>query len=190
MAYLSAAQLEKLGFRKLGKEVRISDKASIYNPELIDIGDYTRIDDFCVISGRVTFGKYNHITPMCLVAGGEPGIIFDDFCTLAYGVKIFSQSDDYSGATLTNSLIPKKFKNEKFDEVKVGRHVIIGAGATVFPGVVLAEGCSVGAMALVTKSTLAWGVYAGVPAKRVKERKRDLLVLEQQFLDENNDYSV
>jgi len=184
MAYLSTAQLEKLGFRKLGKEVRISDKASIYNPELIELGDYTRIDDFCVVSGRVTFGKYNHITPMCLVAGGEPGIEFADFCTLAYGVKIFAQSDDYSGATLTNSLIPKKYKDEKFAKVQLERHVIVGAGATIMPGTTIKEGCSIGAMALVTKSTDPWGIYVGVPAVRVKERKQDLLDLEKKFLGE------
>ncbi len=184
MAYLSATQLNELGFKKLGKEVKISDKASIYNPEMMELGDFTRIDDFCVISGRVIFGKYNHITPMCLVAGGEPGIEFADFCTLAYGVKIFAQSDDYSGATLTNSLVPKKFKNEKFAKVILERHVIVGAGAVVMPGVTITEGCSVGAMALLTKSTEPWGIYAGAPAVRVKERKQDLLDLEKQFLGE------
>lgn len=184
MAYLSASQLGKLGFRKLGKEVKISDKASIYNPELIELGDFTRIDDFCVVSGRVIFGKYNHITPMCLVAGGEPGIEFADFCTLAYGVKVFAQSDDYSGATLTNSLIPKKYKDEKFAKVQLERHVIVGAGATIMPGTTIREGCSIGAMALVTKSTDPWGIYVGVPAVRVKERKQDLLDLEKKFLGE------
>ncbi|UWF47686.1 acyltransferase [Pseudomonas sp. N3-W] len=184
MAYLSAARLSELGFKKLGKDVRISDKASIYNPELIELGDYTRIDDFCVVSGRVIFGKYNHITPMCLVAGGVPGIKFSDFCTLAYGVKVFAQSDDYSGATLTNSLIPKKYKDEKFAEVKFERHVIVGAGSTIMPGVTIREGCSIGAMTLVAKSTDPWGIYVGVPALRVKERKQDLLELEKKFLDE------
>lgn len=184
MAYLNAEQLNDLGFKKLGKEVRISDKASIYNPELMELGDYTRIDDFCVVSGRITFGKYNHITPMCLVAGGEPGIEFSDFCTLAYGVKVFAQSDDYSGETLTNSLIPKKYKNETFARVKLERHVIVGAGATIMPGVIIKEGCSIGAMALVTKSTDPWGIYVGVPAVRVKERKRDLLDLEKKFQEE------
>ncbi|CAI8777017.1 acyltransferase [Pseudomonas brassicacearum] len=184
MAYLSEAQLSELGFRKLGTNIKISDKASIYNPECIELGDYTRIDDFCVVSGRVIFGKYNHITPMCLIAGGEPGIEFADFCTLAYGVKIFSQSDDYSGATLTNSLIPKKYKDELFAKVTLERHVIVGAGATVMPGVTIKEGCSIGAMALVTKSTDPWGIYAGIPAVRMKERKQGLLDLEKQFLDE------
>lgn len=184
MAYLTDIQLEEAGFKKLGKEVKISDKASIYNADQIEIGDYSRIDDFCVVSGSVKIGKYNHITPMCLVAGGTPGIVFEDFCTLAYGVKVFSQSDDYSGETLTNSLVPKKFKNEKFASVHLQRHVIVGAGSIIFPGVTISEGCSIGAMALVTKSTESWGIYAGIPAKRVRDRKKDLLELEIKFLNE------
>lgn len=190
MAYLSNEQLAQVGFKKLGKDVKVSDRASIYNADQIEIGDFSRIDDFCVISGNIKFGRFNHITPMCLIAGGTPGIVFEDFCTLAYGVKIFSQSDDYSGETLTNSLIPKKFKNELFSAVHVHKHVIVGAGAVIFPGVILAEGCAVGAMALVTKPTDAWGVYAGIPARRVKERKKDLLQLEKEFYGEFNESSL
>jgi acetyltransferase-like isoleucine patch superfamily enzyme len=50
------------------------------------------------------------------------------------------------------------------------------------PGVVLSEGTSVGAMSLVLKSTEPWGVYVGNPAKRLKDRKRDLLELEKEYL--------
>jgi galactoside O-acetyltransferase len=39
-------------------------------------------------------------------------------------------------------------------------------------------------MALVTRSTEAWGIYAGVPAKLIKQRKKDLLKLEVEFLSE------
>lgn len=184
MAYLTDSQLAEAGFRKLGKHVKISDKACIYNADRIEIGDYSRIDDFCVISGNVRLGKYNHITPMCLIAGGVPGVFLEDFCTLAYGVKVFSQSDDYSGHTMTNSLVSKKFKNETFAAVHLGKHVIIGASAVVFPGVTVAEGCAIGAMALVTKSTAPWGVYAGIPARRVKDRERRILELEPLFLEE------
>ena len=184
MAYLTQSQLDALGFKALGKNVKISDKAAIYNPEQIAIGDNSRIDDFCIVSGKVSIGRFCHITPMCLVAGGTPGIALDDFSTLAYGVKIFSQSDDYSGETMVNSLIPKKFKKELFAPVSLGRQTVVGAGAIIMPGVILAEGCSVGTMALLTKSTQPWGIYAGIPAKRLKERKRDLLQLEQQFLRE------
>lgn len=190
MAYLTENQLGLMGFKSLGENVKISDKASIYNPETIAIGNNSRIDDFCIVSGNVQIGDYCHITPMCLIAGGVPGIYMDDFCTLAYAVKIFSQSDDYSGETLTNSLIPKQYKNEKFSAVFLRRHVIIGTGSVVFPGVEVAEGCSVGAMTLVSKSTEPWGVYVGNPARRVKERKKDLLELEKKFLEEIKNDSV
>jgi len=190
MAYLTQDQLEKMGFKFLGDNVKISDKASIYNPETIEIGDNSRIDDFCIISGVVKIGKYNHITPMCLIAGGEKGVFLDDFCTLAYGVKIFSQSDDYSGSTMVNSLIPKKFKKESFDTVKLEKQVIVGANSILMPGIVIKEGCSIGAMSLLNKSTEKWGIYVGIPAKRIKERKQDLLKLEEEFLKEENNDSI
>jgi acetyltransferase-like isoleucine patch superfamily enzyme len=184
MAYLTVEKLKSLGFKKIGKNVKVSDKASIYNPELISIDDYSRIDDFCVVSGKVDIGKYVHITPMCLIAGGEPGVYLSDFCTLAYGVKIFAQSDDYSGGTMVNSLVNSRFKSETFAKVSLLKHVVIGANSVVLPGVTIAEGCSAGAMSLFNKSTDAWGIYVGSPAKRIKERKKDLLELEKQFLEE------
>lgn len=187
MAYLTKEILLDMGFKAVGKNVKVSDKASIYNPETIELGDHSRIDDFCVVSGEVTIGKYCHITPMCLIAGGSPGISLSDFCTLAYGVKIFAQSDDYSGETMVNSLVPKQFKNEYCAAVLLEKQVIIGAGSIVFPGVTIQEGCSIGALTLVNKSTQPWGIYAGNPARRIKDRKKDLLELEAQFLKGQNE---
>lgn len=190
MPYLTEMQLVQMGFRSLGRNVKISDKAAIYNVDQIDIGDNSRIDDFCVISGRVQIGSYVHVAPLCLLAGGTEGITLDDFSGLAYNVQVFSQSDDYSGRTLTNPTVDKKYKGETKAPVRIGRHVIIGAASIVFPGVILAEGCSVGAMSLIHKSTTPWGIYVGNPARRIRERKKDLLVLEAQFLKEQNRDSV
>ena len=99
MAYLTNEELKLMGLKSVGKGVKVSKKASIYNPECLVLGDFSRIDDFCVISGNVYIGRFVHITPMCLIAGGIEGVFLEDFCTLAYGVKVFSQSDDYSGST-------------------------------------------------------------------------------------------
>ncbi len=183
MAYYTENQLKDLGFKSIGKNVKISDKATIYNFDQIEIGDNSRIDDFCVVSGKIKIGRNVHITPMCLVAGGEKGIIFEDFTTIAYGVKVFTQSDDYSGKTMTNSTIPKKYKNEYKSEVILNKYSIVGAGSIIMPGVVLAKGTSVGAMSLVLKSTEPWGIYVGNPAKRLKDRQKDLLELEKQYLE-------
>lgn len=185
MTYYGENQLALMGFRHIGKNVKISDKSCIYNADQIDIGDNSRIDDFCIISGNVKIGRYVHLAPMCILAGGEKGVQMDDFSGLAYHVQIFSQSDDYTGRSMTNPTVSAKFKQELKKPVYLGRHVIVGAGSIVFPGVEIAEGCSIGAMTLVNKSTKAWGVYFGNPARRIKERSKDLLVLEKQFLSEN-----
>ena len=183
MAFLSQEKLESMGFKYIGRNVRISDKAAIYNADQIEIGDHSRIDDFCVVSGKVKIGRNVHIAVFCNIAGGTEGITFDDFAGIAYRCDIFSQSDDYTGRTLTNPTVPGDYKREAKKAIHIGRHCIIGTGSMVFPGVKLADGCSVGAMSMVTKTTEPWGVYFGVPAKRLKERKRDLLTLELEYLN-------
>ena len=182
MAFLSEDQIRGMGFKRVGRHVRISDKASIYNPEQIEIGDYSRIDDFCVVSGKVTIGRNVHLAVFCNVAGGTEGVVLEDFSGLAYGCHVFSQSDDYTGRSMTNPTVPSQYKSEIKRLVTIGRHCILGANSLVFPGVHMAEGCSLGAMSMLTKSTQPWSIYFGVPAKRIKSRKKDLLELERAYL--------
>ena len=150
MPFLTQDVLRSMGFRHLGRDVKISDKASIHNADQIEIGDRSRIDDFCVLSGRLTIGRNVHVAVFCNLAGGTEGIRLEDFAGLAYGVHVFSQSDDYSGATMTNPTVPRQYKNETRKAVVIGRHCIVGAKSIVLPGVTLAEGSSVGAMSMVT----------------------------------------
>ncbi|MEL6675255.1 MAG: acyltransferase [Bacteroidota bacterium] len=184
MAFMTPAQLEKMGFKSLGKDVLISDKASIYNADQIEIGDYSRIDDFCLVSGKVRIGRNVHFAAFSNVAGGEKGIVFEDFSGLAYGCMVFTQSDDYSGKSLTNPTVPDRYKMETKAAVHIGRHVILGTYTVVFPGVQMATGSASGAQALITKSTEPWSIYFGSPARRIKARQKDLLDLEAKYLQE------
>lgn len=182
MAFLSDEEINKIPFKHLGKGVLISEKASIYTPELMEIGDYSRIDDFCVLSGRIAIGRNVHIAVFCNVAGGSEGVFIGDFSGLSYNCQVFSQSDDYSGKTLTNPTVPIKYKAETRRSIRIGRHCIIGTSSIIFPGVSLADGTAVGAASVVRKSTDEWSIYIGNPAKRVKARSKDLLLLEVEFL--------
>lgn len=184
MGYLERKELEALGFKRLGRDVKISSKASIHDASRIEIGDRVRIDDFCVLSGRVVIGRNVHIAVFCNVAGGTEGVEFDDFAGLAYGCHVFSQSDDYSGASMTNTTVPARFKRETKARVHIGRHCLVGTQSVVMPGVRLAEGCAVGAMSLIHKSTLPWSVYAGIPARKIGARRQDLLQMERAYLDD------
>jgi acetyltransferase-like isoleucine patch superfamily enzyme len=182
MAYMSEEELAAIGLKSVGVNVRISKLAALNNPESLEIGDNSRIDDFCVISGKVRIGRNVHVAVFCNVAGGVEGVRLDDFSGLAYGCHVFSESDDYSGKTMTNPTVPSVYKKGVRQAVHIGRHVIIGTSSLVFPGVTVAEGCSVGAMSMVTKSTEPWSIYFGCPAKKLKSRSRELLDLEAQYL--------
>ena len=186
MGYLSRESLQAMGFARLGSNVKISDKAAIYGASEMVIGDNSRIDDFCVVSGKLSLGRNVYIGPGGLIAGGSPGIVFEDFATLAYHVQVFTQSDDYSGQTMTNSTVPSRVKSEIKARVRIGRHSILGAGSIVMPSVSLAEGTALGAMTLVLRSTEPWGIYVGRPAKRLRDRDRGLLKLEAEYLAEES----
>lgn len=185
MAYLSEEALQKMGFAVLGRNVRISDRAAIHGASEMQIGDHSRIDDFCVISGHVVIGRNVHIAPFCLVAGGAPGVVLEDFVGLAYRVSVFAQSDDYSGETMTNPTVSARFKREIRAAVRLGRHAIVGAGSIIGPGVDLAEGTAVGAASLVLRSSTPWTIIAGIPARVLKNRHRELLALEAKYLQDD-----
>ncbi|MGQ9646092.1 MAG: acyltransferase, partial [Thermodesulfobacteriota bacterium] len=96
---------------------------------------------------------------------------------------VYSVSDDYSGESLTNPTIPDKYKKLHRGLVTLERHVIIGSGVTIMPGVTVGEGAAVGANSVVTKDCDPWAIYAGTPVRKIKERSRNLLRVEQDFLD-------
>jgi putative colanic acid biosynthesis acetyltransferase WcaF len=56
--------------------------------------------------------------------------------------------------------------------MNIGAYAWICARATVGPGVNVGEGAVLGLGSVATKDLEPWGVYAGVPATRRKERKR------------------
>ncbi|RKJ89864.1 acyltransferase [Aeromonas veronii] len=184
MAYLTDAQLAAMGFASLGGNVLISDKASIYGANRIRIGNNVRIDDFCVLSageGGIEIGSYVHIAVFALLIGAGK-ITISDFAGISSRVSIYSSNDDYSGRYLTNPTVPSQYTNVTHKEVTLGRHVIIGSGSVVLPGVTLHDGVAIGSLSMITKDCEAFGVYLGAPAKKIKNRKRDLLGFEEHLL--------
>jgi dTDP-4-amino-4,6-dideoxy-D-glucose acyltransferase len=188
MGILSREALERMGFAGLGANLQISDRASFYGIARISLGDHVRIDDFCVISagaGGVVIGQHVHIAVYSALIGAGR-ISLGDFANISSRVSVYSSSDDYSGASMTNPTVPDEYKLAHHADVAVGRHVVVGSGSVILPGVTLGDGVAVGALSLVKDHCTAFGIYAGNPARRIRERKRDLLVLEQRFLAERD----
>ncbi|MFB0770117.1 hypothetical protein ACEU5N_20930, partial [Aeromonas salmonicida] len=96
-------------------------------------------------------------------------------------VSIYSSNDDYSGSFMTNPMVPEKFTNVNHADVFLGPHVIVGSGSIILPDTILDEGVAIGALSLVNMSCESFGIYAGVPIKKIANRKRDLLKIEMQL---------
>lgn len=179
-SFYSEEELSLLGLGQYGKDVRISRKASLYNPQKLRIGDHVRIDDFCILSGEITLGSYIHISAYTAVYGAQ-GVVMDDFSGLSPRVTLFSAMDDFSGDYLINPMVDSGFTNVQGGKIHIGKYVQIGAGSIVFPRIEIAEGSVVGALSLVNRSLPAWGIYGGIPARFLKERRKGLLTLAEQI---------
>jgi acetyltransferase-like isoleucine patch superfamily enzyme len=80
---------------------------------------------------------------------------------------------------MTNPCLPNSLTNTIHKDVIIGKHVVIGSNSVVLPGVTLVDGCSVGAMSLVNKSVDGPYIMAGIPIRKIKDRKSNIFDLEK-----------
>lgn len=178
IGYYSEEELQELGFGAIGRNVKISKTSTIYNRANVFIGDDVRIDNFCTLaisgSGKLRIGSHVQISAYSFINGLED-VTLHDFVTFAPGVKLFSTSDDYSGQTLTNATIPVKYLGSVSGPIILEKHVIVGVESSIMPGLTLRVGTAVAGHSFVNKSTEEFSIVGGVPAKFIKQRKRDCL---------------
>ncbi|MDE6006703.1 MAG: acyltransferase [Muribaculaceae bacterium] len=173
-SFYSQSELEILGFQSVGNNVKISRKASFYDITRIRIGHNVRIDDFCILSGQITLGDNIHISAYSALYGAK-GIEIHDYSGLSPRSTIFSAMDDFSGEYLIGPIHSPETINVTGGKVVIERYCQIGAGSIIFPNLKIGEGSVVGSMSLVNKSLEPWGIFAGIPVRLLKERKKNLL---------------
>jgi len=181
-SFYTPDELRELGLKQYGEKVLISKKCSLYSAEKISIGNNVRIDDFCVLSGKIKMHDYIHIAAGVFLFAGNAGITIESFCGLSSRVVVYAVSDDYFGDALTNPTIPDEYRSVTESPVLFKKHSIVGTASVILPGVTVEEGCSIGALSLVNKSTKAWTINTGVPCKKIAPKAKTVLELEKKFL--------
>lgn len=176
-SFYTEKELPSLGLKSYGNNVLISRHARIYSPEKISIGNNVRIDDFCILSGYITLGSHIHIAAYCALYGSNFGIIMEDYTGLSARATIYAAMDDFSGDYLIGPVHDDKNTNVTGGSVKICAYAQIGYGGVIFPNVCIGEGVVLGAMSMAKQSLESWGIYVGVPAKRIKERSKKMLTL-------------
>ena len=182
--YFHSEELKVMGFKYIGNNVKIAKNCNIIGLENIDIKNNVRIDGGVTIAcahGNLNIGDFIHIASNCHLSCSG-GITLNSFSGLSQGVRIYSSTDDYSGKSLTNPTIPSNYLKTITKPVNIGKHVIIGSGSVILPGVSIGIGSSVGALSLVTKSLNEWGIYFGMPVKKLKNRNKSLLEEEKKLM--------
>ena len=174
-SFYTPEELAQLGLKSYGENVRISRYAQIYSPEKISIGDNVRIDDFCILSGNITIGSHIHIAAYCALYGADYGIIMEDYTGLSARATIYAAMDDFSGDYLIGPIHEDKSINVTGGLVQICKYAQIGSGGLVFPSVCVGVGGVLVVMSMVKQSLEPWNIYAGIPAKKIKQRNERLL---------------
>lgn len=164
----------RFAFASVGEDVQIFSRAHIVSPEVISIGDSVIIDDFVFLTGgaETRIGSFVHLASFSSFLGGGR-LWIEDHAGVSSGSRIYTGTDDFLGESLTGPTIPDELRHPIRSSVRIGRHAIVGANCVVLPGVTIGEGCTVGALSLVSRDCEPWTVYAGSPARPIKARRRD-----------------
>lgn len=82
-SFYTRYDLNQLALASFGENVLISRKVSIYGAEKINIGDNVQIDDFCILSGKITIGNFIHIAAYTALYGGNKGVVIQNFASIS-----------------------------------------------------------------------------------------------------------
>lgn len=170
-------------FKSLGHDVMIHERVTLVGIENISIGSHVRIDPEVVLlaTGPLTIGCYVQIGTGVFIAA-KAGFEMKNFSNIAHGARIYTINDDYSGEHLMGPTLPAELYRLGGGAVLMQEYSIVATGAIVMPGVTLAEGSVLGALSMINRSTEPWTMYGGVPAKPIKERRRDMIRKGQELL--------
>ena len=143
----------KASFGKCGKHVKIGKCSDIKPAKNIQIGNYSEIGPqavFWTTRAKIIIGDH-------VIFGPRTTIITGDHPTNVVGKCIADIKDEDKTPNLDQNVV-------------IGNDVWIGCNVTILKGVQIADGCVIAAGSVLTKSTEPYSIYAGVPARKIKDR--------------------
>ncbi|RBL93803.1 glycosyltransferase [Chitinophaga flava] len=130
----------------------------------IHMGKGTSIHMNCFLCGtNITIAENTTINRKCFL-DGRGQLSIGNKVSISPEVQIITGDHDYNSPSFA-------FRSQ---DVRIDDYVWVGTRAMILPGVHIGEGAVVCAGAVVTKDVEAFAVVAGIPAKKIKERSRNL----------------
>lgn len=170
--------MRKLSYRIQGMQIGSSVLLSkIYTtwPNQVFIGNGCKIEHgiYFKFSGVWKEGKAIQIGNGTFIGNGcefniHQGIQIGNDCLIASGCKFI---DHNHGIKAGEPIRFQKVHQQKEDEIRIGNDVWLGYNVLVLRGIHISDGAVVAAGSVVTKSIASNEIWAGVPAKKIGERK-------------------
>lgn len=136
-----------------------------------EIGDNTKIWQFCVVLPEAVIGNDCNICAQCFI---ENKVKIGNRVTIKNGVQLWDgitlEDGVFIGPNVTfcNDRHPKSGNKEfNLEPITIENGVSIGANATILPGVKIGSGAMIGAGAVVTKDVATGKTVVGNPAKEI-----------------------
>lgn len=121
------------------------------------------IQAHCIIlSPLFHIGKHSFVNRRCLIDNGQAMVTIGNNCAIACDVKFLTTNHDFSD---TNRRAGKVYGKE----IIIEDGCWIGAGATILPGTHIYQGVVIAAGSVVRGEIESNSIYAGIPAKKIKE---------------------
>ncbi|WP_419823441.1 CatB-related O-acetyltransferase [Anoxybacterium hadale] len=158
-------------------------KSVISNPNIV-VGDYTIYHDF--VLDPVLFEKNNVLYQYPV---NNDKLLIGKFCSIACGAKFLFSSANHTLKSLSTYPFPIFFEEWNLDkknitsawdnkgDIVIGNDVWIGYEAVILSGVRIGDGAIVGSRAVVTKDIPPYTIVGGVPAKTIKKRFDDDVIM-------------
>ncbi len=130
---------------RIGSQTSIHRKCRFYRPGGVQIGKGSVINRDVLLDGRSTLHIGNSVS-------------------ISESTLIFTLEHDPNSPTFA----------QRGGTVQIHDYVFVGSRATILPGITVGEGAVVAAGAVVTRDVAPYTIVAGVPARPIGERRRDL----------------
>jgi len=162
---LRAKFLNLLPNMKIANNVKIYTNVKISRNSNLILDQNVCIKENCVIGGNIEVGKNTNILGYTKIDGSGKVIIGRD-THIGRDNDIFSHYHDIS----KKEILVNKSK-EIFQDTVIGNNVMLFSRVGIMGGVTIYDNASIAYGSVVTKDCEANMIYAGIPAKKIGERK-------------------
>ena len=139
---------------QFGTNVKVIEPVNLYGCSIGDdcfIGPFTEIQKGAVIGERTKIQSHSFICELVSIGS---------HCFIGHGVMFINDLFSKGGPARGNKALWKK--------TQIGNNVSIGSNATILP-VSICDGAVIAAGAVVTKNITLPGIYAGNPARKLRD---------------------